>query len=80
MWLKRELRDVMTIGTELLKPRVEGLGLQRQQGTEEVSFSSTSGSDIPPGHLFARIQSRRGHEEADTPNSRTHRLILSPGT
>ncbi|KZP16040.1 hypothetical protein FIBSPDRAFT_68606 [Athelia psychrophila] len=80
MWLKRELRDVMRIGTELLKLQVEGLGLQRQQGAEEVTVSSTSGSDIPPGLLFARIQSRRGHEETDTPNSWTRRLILSPGT
>ncbi|KZP24310.1 hypothetical protein FIBSPDRAFT_951348 [Athelia psychrophila] len=66
MWLKRELKDVMRIGMEPLKPRVEGLGLQRQQGVEEVTVSSTSRSDIPPGLHFARIQSRRGHEEADT--------------
>ncbi|KZP15963.1 hypothetical protein FIBSPDRAFT_866413, partial [Athelia psychrophila] len=45
MWLERELRDVMRIGMELLKPRVEGLGLQRQQGAEQVTVSSTSGSD-----------------------------------
>ncbi|KZP10780.1 hypothetical protein FIBSPDRAFT_200164 [Athelia psychrophila] len=80
MWLKRELRDMMGIGMELLKPRAEGLGLQGSKGAEEVTVSSTSGSDIPPGLLFAWIQSRRGHEEADTSNSRTHRLILSPGT
>ncbi|KZP16005.1 hypothetical protein FIBSPDRAFT_1047791 [Athelia psychrophila] len=42
MWLKRELRDVMRIGMELLKLWEGGLGLQRQQGTEEVTATSTS--------------------------------------
>ncbi|KZP24330.1 hypothetical protein FIBSPDRAFT_951364 [Athelia psychrophila] len=78
MWLKRELRDVMRIGMELLKPRVEGLGLQRQQGAEEVTVSWTWERHSTRPSL-RQDPNRRGHEEADTPDSRAHRLILSPG-
>ncbi|KZP15970.1 hypothetical protein FIBSPDRAFT_895339 [Athelia psychrophila] len=44
VWLERELRNVITIGMDLLKLRVDGLGLQGQQGAKEVTVTLTSAS------------------------------------
>ncbi|KZP27930.1 hypothetical protein FIBSPDRAFT_927897 [Athelia psychrophila] len=87
-----ERDNVIRIGTEVLKPRVGGLGIQEHQDTWEVTVTSASASasgsgslPMQPGaisHLVfpAWNQYRRGHEEAH-PDTRLHRarqLLHSP--
>ncbi|KZP24306.1 hypothetical protein FIBSPDRAFT_427707 [Athelia psychrophila] len=80
MWLERELRDVISIGTDLLKPRVGGLGLQGQQGVEEVTATSTSASgpgSLPmrPGAIFHLVLSPPGSKAAA--DTKKHALTLT---
>ncbi|KZP17462.1 carboxylase:pyruvate/acetyl-coa/propionyl-CoA [Athelia psychrophila] len=80
MWLERELKDVTRIGTEALKPRVAGLGLQEQQDVEEVTLTSTSApgsGSLPmqPGAIFHLVLSPPGSKAAT--DTKKHTLTLA---
>ncbi|KZP16032.1 hypothetical protein FIBSPDRAFT_934891 [Athelia psychrophila] len=65
MWLERALRDAVRIGTELLKPRMGGLGLPRQQGP----------SPRPLGATFHLVLSPPGYKAAADTKQQIHQIL-----